>query len=294
MPFGLTNAPATFQRFMDATLAGLKRQCLLVYLDDVTIFSPTFEQHMTDLREVFGRLREVNVQLKASKCHFFQSEIKYLGHVVSRHGIATDPDKVKAIAELKSPKDASELRTFLSMCSYYRKFIHRFAELCGGLFELTHLGTPFVWTDAEERAFCDIKQRLVNAPILAHPNFEHPFIVQTDASDHGLSAVLVQRFDMQERVITYLSRTMQAAEKKWDTREKEALAIIWACESLRPYLIGSKFIIETDHSSLVWIKNTKTPARLVRWACRLAEFDYEVLHRPGKANANAEGLSRLR
>ncbi len=294
MPFGLTNAPATFQRFMDATLAGLKWQCLLVYLDDIIIFSPTFEQHMIDLREVFGRLREVNIQLKPSKCHFFQNEIKYLGHIVSRHGIATDPDKVKAITELKSPKDASELRTFLGMCSYYRKFIPRFAELCGGLFELTHMGTPFLWTEAEERTFLDIKQRLISAPILAHPNFEHPFIVQTDASDHGLGAVLVQRFDMQEKVITFLSRTMQAAEKKWDTREKEALAIIWACESLRPYLVGSKFIIETDHSSLVWIKNAKTPARLVRWACRLAEFDYEVLHRPGKANANADGLSRLR
>lgn len=138
-----------------------------------------------------------------------------------------------------------------------------------------------------------MKLLLTRGPILSHPNFDLPFTIQTDSSDEGLGAVLCQYVDGQERVIMYISRTLQPSEKKWTTREKEALCIIWACETLRPYIIGSKFTIETDHESIKWFTNAKVPARLVRWALRMSEFDYEIKHRSGKKNGNADGLSRL-
>jgi hypothetical protein len=293
MPFGLTNAPATFQRFMDATCAGLKWQCLLVYLDDLVVFSTSFEQHLIDLRAVFDRLRQANIQLKPSKCHFAQNKLKYLGHVVSDKGIEADPDKVKAIVEMPEPKDVGELRTFLGMCSYYRKFIDHFSDRSHPLFKLTHLNETYKWEAYERSVFEMLKKCFVNAPILWHPNFDHAFAVQTDASDVGLGAVLVQYIDGQERATVYLSRTLQPAEKNWATREKEALAILWACETLRPYLIGRKFHVETDHDSLVWLMTAKSPARFVRWACRLAEFDFIIRYRPGRFNQKSDALSRL-
>lgn len=293
MPFGLTNAPATFQRYMDAILAGLKWKNLLCYLDDIIIFSPTYEEHMDDLIEVFDRIRAANLQLNDRKCHFFKNRLNYLGHVVSADGIEADPVKIKAILELKTPSNSSEVHTLLGGCGYYRKFIPNFAKICSPLYKLIHVGEKFRWSKDEEEALDKIKKALTSPPILAHPDFKYPFQLHTDASDYGLGCTLTQEVDGIEKVILYMSRSLQPAEKKWCVREKEALAILWACESLRHFLIGYKFTILTDHHSLQWLKEAKSPARLVRWALRLSEFDFEIKYKPGIMNCDADMLSRL-
>ena len=293
MPFGLCNAPATFQRFMDKCFAGLKWSSCLIYLDDIIVFSSTFEEHLRDLENVFKRLEEAGLTLKPSKCYICQKKLIYLGHEISAEGIGPDPNKVKAIKDMRVPQNKTELRSYLGMCSYYRKFITDFAKIASPLHQLTHDDCEFTWIDKHQEAYNQLKSRLINPPILSHPNFDFPFIIQTDASYEGLGAVLCQNIDGKERVIQYISRTLQSNEGKWCTREIEALGIIFACETFRPYIIGTKFLIETDHESLTWLQEAKSPARLVRWSLRLSEFDFEIRHKRGLANCNADGLSRL-
>jgi predicted aspartyl protease len=178
MSFGLTNAPATFQRYMDAVLAGLKWNSLLVYIDDILIFSPTFESHLKDVETVFARLAEANLQLKPTKCNFFQKELVYLGHLVTAEGLRPDPLKVKAILEMETPNDATDVRSFIGMTGFYRSYIEGFAKTCEPLYKLTRLEEKFKWENSEEKAFKMLKTALANRPILSHPNFDHPFIMR--------------------------------------------------------------------------------------------------------------------
>jgi hypothetical protein len=292
MPFGLCNAPATFQRFMDATMAGLKWKTLLVYMDDIIVFSSTFAEHLVDLEGVFLRLQEANLTLNLDKCSFFKQKIKYWGHSISTEGIQPCQDRVKGLLSKKSPSNVKELRTWLGMISYYRTFIPHFSKRCALLYNLTHDDVDFKWTQNEELILTDIKNYLSTEPILHHPNFSYPFILRTDASIEGLGAILSQTIDGTERIILYISRTVQPNEKNWSIQQLEALGIIWACETVRPYIIGTKVLIITDHKSLQWLKESKIP-RFVRWACRLEEFDYEIIYQPGKFNTVADALSRL-
>jgi len=293
MSFGLTNAPATFQRYMDAVLAGLKWNSLLVYIDDILIFSPTFESHLKDVETVFDRLAEANLQLKPTKCNFFQKELVYLGHLVTAEGLRPDPLKVKAILEMETPNDATDVRSFIGMTGFYRSYIDSFAKTCEPLYKLTRLEEKFKWENGEVKAFEMLKTALSNAPILSHPNFDHPFIIETDASLKGLGAVLIQRYGGKTHVIQYISRTLQPAERKWHIRELEALGILWACEIFRVYVSQTQFVVETDHESLQWLMKLEKPARLVRWAIRLSEYTFEIRPKSGKLNVTADALSRL-
>lgn len=183
MPFGLNNAPATFQRFMDQCLAGLKWKTVLVYIDDIICFSETFEQHLKDLEEVFHRLEVSQLTLKPTKCFICRKRLEYLGHEVSAEGISPNSEKVDAIKKITIPKNVTDIKSFLGICGYYRKFISNFAQISTCLLELTKLDCPFIWTDRHQVCFDELKVLLTSAPILAHPNFDHPFIVQTDACD---------------------------------------------------------------------------------------------------------------
>lgn len=292
MPFGLCNAPASFQRMMDVILAGLKWNCSLVYLDDVIVFSRTFEDHLNDLQKVFDRLHESDLILSPSKCTLCSRRVKYLGHIVSNEGISCDPKKIESIKSFPQPTTVTEVRSFIGLAGYYRRFIHHFAARVSPIIELTKDKVPFVWTDACEKSFQDIKKAMQEAPILRHPDFKRPFIVDTDACKEGLGAILMQVDDEgREYVIAYASKKLNEGEKKWNTTEHEAFAIVWAVDIFRPYLLGSPFVVRTDHKSLQWLNQSKN-SRLIRWALRLEEFQFIITHRSGKQNSHADALSR--
>ena len=293
MAFGLTNGPATFQRYMDAVMAGLKWNILLIYIDDCLVFSKTFEDHLRDFESVLNRLIDANMTLKPSKCHLFQKEFLYLGHIVSAEGIRPDPKKIQAILEMPEPVDVTTVRSFLGMTGFYRNYIKNFSKICHPLYELTKNDVKFHMGEVERKSINDLKEAMTNAPILCHPNFDFPFIIETDAADKGLGAALIQRYHNKTHIIQFISRTLQPAEKKWHIREKEALGIIWACETFRYFIANDHFVVETDHESLKWLMKLEKPARLVRWAIKLSEYNFTIVPKAGKLNVTADALSRL-
>jgi transposase InsO family protein len=298
MPFGLTNAPATFQRLMDVVLAGLKWQCCLVYIDDVVIFSPTFDQHMKDLRKVFEALRSANLTLKASKCQFCREEMQYLGHIITKNGIKPDPALVKAVLEFPQPKKVKDVQSFLGLTGYYRRFIKNYAKIAEPLLaqlrKAMQSNFHLQWTKECTQAMNTLQQRLTNAPIMNTPNFDHPFVLELDACEYGLGAILAQEYGEKKHVIAYASRTLTAAERKYGATEREALAIVWATKHFRPYLEGHKIYIRSDCKALEWMRTAKdVTGRIARWAMKLSTYQIEeIRYRPGRSNANADSLSR--
>ena len=294
MPFGVSNGCATFQRAIQIVLSGLKYDTCLCYFDDIIIPSINLEQQCERLELVLSRFRQHNLRVKASKCCFGADKVTYLGHVVSAAGIQTDPNKIEAVASLEQPENAEQVRSFLGLAGYYRNFIPNFATLSAPLVQLTKKGSKFLWASSQEHAFLQLKSLLCSAPILAYPQFNKRFFLQTDASDSGLGAVLTQVDNNGcERVISYASRSLSDREKVYSTTEKEALAIIFAVSHYRVYLLGREFTLVTDHSALQWLQSVEPKGRLARWVMALQEFCFIVKHRPGTANKNADALSRL-
>lgn len=300
MPFGLTNAPATFQRLMDLVLGGLKWSCALVYLDDIIVYSSTFSSHLQHLELVLQRIQESGLTLHLSKCHFCKTKLRYLGHVVSQSGIEPDPEKIRAVRDYPIPMKLKDVRAFLGLTSYYHRFIKNFATVAEPLTSLTRNADhkPFLWSAACQQAFDYLRQLLIQAPIVAYPQFDKPFILQLDASDVGLSAILAQKLIdedgvQREHVIGYASRTLSSPERNFSATERECLAIVYGCHHFRPYLEGVRFTIVTDHKALQWLHHTKDlNSRLARWAIQIATYDVEIQHRPGSDNANCDALSR--
>lgn len=294
MPFGLKNAPSTFQRLMNTVLSGLQGLHCYVYLDDCIIYSTDLSSHMEKLQLVFDRFREFNLKLQPDKCEFLRREVSYLGHIITDKGVTPNPEKVKAVTNFPVPKNPKEVKSFLGLAGYYRRFIENFSKLTKPLTSLLKKDTNFVWSTDQDQAFNILKEKLVSAPLLQYPDFSQPFVVTTDASNYAVGAVLSQGPIGKDKPIAYASRTLNKAEGNYSTTEKELLAIIFAVKTFRPYLYGTKFFIVTDHRPLLWVMNVKDPgSRLVRWRLKLEEYQYEIVYKQGILNSNADALSRI-
>ncbi|UYV73793.1 K02A2.6-like [Cordylochernes scorpioides] len=293
MPFGLCNAPATFERLMETVLQGIPLETCLVYLDDIIVMGKSFEEHLINLERVLQKIRGARLKLNPRKCKLFKEKVRYLGHVISRQGIQTDPDRTETVRQWPVPRDVHQLRSFLGLCSYYRRFVPGFSNIARPLHRLTESGRPFSWTVDCERAMDKLKQALSSPPMLAYPDPGEPFILDTDASNTGLGAVLSQTQDGVERVIAYFSKTLSKPERNYCVTRRELLAIVKSIEHFHHYLYGQKFLLRTDHAALRWLLNFKSPeGQLARWIQRLQEYDMEIQHRKGKSHGNADALSR--
>ncbi|CAH8445461.1 unnamed protein product [Dicrocoelium dendriticum] len=297
MPFGLVNAPATFQRLMQKALEGLTPGSCLIYLDDIIVYGRSIEEHNRRLRLVLDRLSLAGLKLRGPKCHFLLREVKYLGHIISHEGVRTDPAKCEKITSWPQPKTTAELRSFLGLASYYRRFIFNFAAISAPLHRLTEKGRKFCWTNECQNAFAELKVHLTTPPILALPDTSPEsgaFVLDTDASDEAIGAVLSQRTPAGEVVISYASRRLDKRERKYSTTRRELLALVSFLRHFRPYLLGKSFQVRTDHQSLQWLKNFREPeGQIARWQEQLQEYDFTCEYRPGTRHSNADALSRL-
>ncbi|KAL0128587.1 hypothetical protein PUN28_003742 [Cardiocondyla obscurior] len=293
MPFGLKNAPATFQRLMDLVLTGLQGRELFVYMDDIVIYAKTLEEHERKYHLLIQRLREANLKLQPDKCEFLKSKVTYLGHVISKDGVTPDPKKLEAVKLFPRPKTPKNIKQFLGLAGYYRRFIPSFSKLAKPLTVLLKNDTAFEWTSNQEEAFELLKQKLCEEPVLQYPDFSQPFILTTDASGLAVGGILSQGKINKDQPVAYASRTLIDNEVKYDTYEKEALAIVYCVKHFRPYLYGRKFTLVTDHKPLLWFKHAQDAnMRILRWRLKLAEYDYDVVYKAGKTNVNADALSR--
>jgi hypothetical protein len=296
MPFGLKNAPATFQRAMNEAFDPYLHRFLEIYIDDLMTYSKTFREHLTHLRKVFEKLREINMKVKLKKCRFGDEEVEYLGHIVGRNGLRPDPKKIEKVKNIKPPSTLTEIRSFLGMCSYYRRFIKDFSTIAKPITQLMKKDRDIKWNEPQQKAFEELKQKLIEHPVLRYPDFDKEFIVATDASDIALGAVLMQKDENgKEYSIAYASKSLNETEQRYGITDKEGLAVIWAVQHFHKYLMGKKFTIITDHSALKFIKTQKFPhGRRGRWMMELQKYDFEIIHRAGKSNKNADALPRLR
>ncbi|CAO2200139.1 unnamed protein product [Urochloa humidicola] len=289
MPFGLTNAPATFQAVMNTIFQPLLRKCVLVFVDDILIYSKSLEEHQEHLQAVFQILHKHRLLLKKSKCSFAQASLEYLGHIISGQGVSTDPSKIQAVKDWPTPKDVKQLRGFLGLSGYYRKFIQHYGVISRPLTDLLKKNTPFIWTEQLQQSFDSIKQALISAPVLALPDFTKEFIVETDASALGIGAVLMQ----QGHPIAYLSKSLGIKAQGLSTYEKECLALILAVTKWKSYLQHRPFTILTDHRSLVHLGEQKLQQGMQQKAfIKLLGLQYKVIYKKGLDNKAADALSR--
>ena len=293
MPFGLCNAPATFQRLMDHTMIGLNYEICLVYLDDIIVFSVNTKSHLERLEMLFARLRQANLKLKPSKCHFLKRSVDFLGYVISASCISTDPRKIELVKSWPVPNKLKEVRSFVGLCSYYRRFVEGFSEMASPLHALTRKNAVFRWTAECQISFDRLKSSLVNAPVLSLPRDEGEYLLDTDASDHGIGAVLSQIQDGEERVLSYASRLYSPAENNYCVTRKELLAVVYFLKQFKQYLLGRQFKVRTDHAALQWLRRTPEPiGQQGRWLEILEGFTFTVEHRAGRLHANADAMSR--
>jgi hypothetical protein len=296
LPFGLTNAPGTFMHLMHETFRKFLDDFVLVFLDDILIYSKTLEEHEKHVRQVLEVLRKEKLYAKESKCEIIKTEVEFLGHMVGRKGLSMIEEKVKAISEWPTPQNVGEVRSFLGTAGYYRKFIKNFSGLAAPLTELTKDDAKFEWKSPQEEAFVKLKRAVKYGPVLALPDPNLPFIVHTDASGFAVGAVLSQKqSDGTARPLAFLSKKMLDAETRYPVHEQELLAIIHSLKSWRHYLYGRKFTVLTDHHSLQHFKTQPMlSGRQTRWKDIIANFDFDIVYIEGKTNTVADALSRRR
>ena len=289
MPFGVSNAPGVFMEYMNRIFHPYLDNFVVVFIDDILIYSKTEEEHAGHLRIVLQVLREKKLYAKLSKCEFWLKEVSFLGHVISSGGISVDPAKVVAVLQWETPKSATEIRSFLGLAGYYRRFIEGFSKLALPLTQLTKKGQVYVWDAACEASFVELKRRLTSAPVLILPNPGEPFVVYCDASLMGLGGVLMQN----GKVVAYASRQLKVHERNYPTHDLELAAVVFVLKMWRHYLYGSRFEVFSDHKSLKYLFDQKElNMRQRRWLELLKDFDFELSYHPGKANVVADALSR--
>ena len=293
LPFGLTNSPATFERLMETALRGLQWSECLVYLDDIIVFGRTFEETLNRLTHVFDRIRAAGLKFKPSKCQLFHRAVDFLGHVISKEGVKTQPSKIEAVVNWERPKSKREVKSFLGLTGYYRRFVKDYSKLARPLNKLTGEGVPYIWDENCEDAFQKLKIALTTAPVLGYPRPHGQMVLDTDASGEALGAVLSQIQDGKEVVLAYLSKSLDQAERNYCITRKELLAVVESCKAWHPYIFGRPVIVRTDNSAVAWAKRMKIPSgQMARWLQRLGTYDLTEVHRPGRVHWNADALSR--
>ena len=313
MPFGLTNAGASFCRLMEMVIGDQQFVTLLFYLDNICIFANSADQMLDRIELVFSRLKQYQLKIKPKKSFFFQTEVSFLGHVLSAKGISPNPEKVDKVRDWPIPKTSKEVHSFIGLASYYLRFIPNFAKWSKPLNALivppAHQAKvrrgemkkseliKFVWSKECQEGFDALKHALTTAPVLAYPDYTQPFILETDASLKGLGAVLSQKGkDGEVRVIAYASRSLRPSERSmrdYSSAKIELMALKWSvCEKFKDYLLGSKFTVFTDNNPLVYVKTSKLGAAQIRWLSELALYNFDIMYRTGRSNLVADALSR--
>src|SRR6185437_15276647 len=295
MPFGLCNAPATFMQLMQEVFRECLDRFVIVYLDDILIYSKTPEERAEHLETVLALLRKHQLYAKLSKCQFYQQRIKFLGHTVTTDGISVDEDKVKAIQEWPVPQNVSELRSFLGLAGYYRKFVAGFSKVALPLTLLLHTETTFEMKQPQLQALRALKHLLSHTPVLAIADVNRPFVVSTDASGYAIGAVLSQDHGHGLQPVAYMSQKLSSTACKWAVHAQELFAVVQAMKQWRHYLLGASepVVIETDHRSLEYIQTQPHVSSMqVRWIEHLQQFNFVMRYREGKNNTVADALSR--
>ena len=291
----MTNAPAVFDNAMSEVLRGLTWKNILIYTDDLMIYSKDFKTHLYYLSQVFDRLRSAGMKLKPTKCNFAAKQVTYLGHIFSKTGVSVDPAKTEVVRNFPVPKNQTQVRSFLGLTNYYKKFIKNYSLIATPLHNLLKKSVPFKWTSECQLAFDTLKQKLTSTPILSYPQFDREFILYCDASNYSISYILGQKDEHnREYVIAYAGRSLSDTEKRWPITHREALSLIECIKHFHVYLSHKPFVVFTDHAALKSIRyNKNITGRLARWAILLQSYDFEVIHKPGKLNTNADSLSRI-
>jgi transposase InsO family protein len=309
LPFGLCNAPATYQRVMEQILGSLNYNICLVYLDDVIIFSRTYEDHFNRLEAVFQKFRDFGLKLSPKKCQFFKEKVKYIGHIISEEGLEPDPEKISKVVDWPKPTNPAEIRQFLGFAGYYRKYVKDFAKIARPLNDLLagtqdkvknkkkkqKIDITWKWNEEHDRAFQHLKNLLTSPPILGYPDFSAPFELHIDASTDGLGAVLNQQQDGQMRVLAFASRGLSKTERNYSAYKLEFLALKWAItEKFHDYLYKNHFTVLTDNNPLTYVlTSAKLDATGHRWLAALVNYNFTIKYRPGRRNTDADAMSRL-
>lgn len=292
MPFGLRNSPATFQRLINKLLSGCE-SFSAAYLDDIIIYSDTWEDHIKHIAAILARIANAGLTLKRSKCVFASATVEFLGHVVGIGKVEPRKFKISAIINFPKPKDKHQLRQFLGLCSYFRKFVPHYAQIASSLNDMLKKGASMVWSAEADKAFVDIKSRLASTPILRTPDFSQPFSMAVDAADKCMGAYLFQVIDDIEHPICYFSKALNEHQRRYSTIEKEALALLLSVRAFSVYFGSTPVTVYTDHSPLQFLQRmSSVNQKLLRWNLELQAYNLNIVHRPGRFNIIPDILSR--